>query len=99
MIILELWDQAAAKLAELIQTSPDQWSYIQQYISCQIRSCKVKRKESLESEGCSLEADNVGKVAGGCCGLDGKCSPDCGDDEGDVWKDVDCKKCLWKDLV
>lgn len=73
---LEHWDRASVMLADMIRCTPDQWSYICQYVSCQIKRCRLKRRQGLPPQE---------EVGGGDEGL----SPDQGDDEGALsWNDL-----------
>lgn len=44
LVHLKRWDEAVEKLTALLVKTPDQWSYIRQYISCQIMRCCERRK-------------------------------------------------------
>ena len=48
LVTLQQWDRAAAKLSDMIHNNPDQWSYIRQYINCQIKQCKTRRRENTK---------------------------------------------------
>lgn len=50
LMALEQWDRASDSLAKMIRNTPDQWSDIRQYISCQIKRCQAKRKECLGAQ-------------------------------------------------
>ena len=61
LMALKQWEEAAGVLAGLISDSPDQWSYIKQYISCQVRRCQDRRFEELRVvNGVREEAEEEG---------------------------------------
>ena len=54
-MVLEQWDRASVMLAEMMQGSRDQWSYICQYVTCQIKRCRVKRRKGEKTQRAELE--------------------------------------------
>ena len=67
LMTLGQWDRAAVMLSEMIRASPDQWSYIRQYINCQIKRCRAKRREGVvarEECGGGEEEEGMGKGEG-----------------------------------
>ena len=64
LIALERWERAVEILKDMIKSSLDQWSYIQQYVTCQIKLCKSLRRASLEStkeESAAKEEEEEGR--------------------------------------
>jgi hypothetical protein len=85
LLALEKWDRAADMLTEMIRAIPDQWAYIQQYISCQLKRCKIKRREELAGRSGSdeeVKSDDSedGKLPVAADPLPGE--------SGDVWNDL-----------
>ena len=78
LVGLEQWDNAQDRLTKMVRSMPDQWSYIQQYISCQIKLCQTKRREGEAegggSDGSTSESGERGVV--------------CGDNEEWSWTDL-----------
>lgn len=79
-------------LTDMIRSSPDQWAYIQQYVSCQVQRCKNKRKESLAIDsGVGLEEGKAGGEGGGEGGETGSADPlpDGCDGEEETWSNLE----------
>lgn len=71
LVGLEQWDKVQDRLMMMVRSTPDQWSCIQQYISCQIKMCQRKRREGVPattreeeegggSDGCSSKSNERG---------------------------------------
>lgn len=52
-------------LADMIRAAPDQWIYVQHYISCQVKRCKLKRREEITSSKKKEEEAGPEEVGGG----------------------------------
>ena len=59
------WDRASVMLAEMVQGVPDQWSYIRQYIVCQIKRCQLKRRAFLEAKKAGVGCEGGSEGCGG----------------------------------
>lgn len=78
-------------LKGMIRVTPDQWAYIQHYISCQVKRCKIRRKDSLAGKrGLGEEAEKhegVEVKGGGADPLPDACDGG-GCEEGETWSDL-----------
>ena len=58
LIKLKRWTDAAKKLTELLEKTPDEWSCIKQYISCQIMCCREERLKRMEEAKATVLEDS-----------------------------------------
>lgn len=57
LIALERWDRATVLLTDMLRGSPDQWTYIQQYLKCQVKRCENRRRDRKGAEPRDDEAE------------------------------------------
>ena len=92
LLALEQWERAATMLGEMIRATPDQWIYIQHYISCQVKRCKIKRREEIASSKKEVGSKEAGGEGDQPEGAADSLPHDCGtggcDEKGESWSDL-----------